>query len=131
MTKKYLKTPEEVIDALQSGKTIHDHSSQWKLHKGFIVRKNANSDTWIVNDYVPSNYDGIYVEEQEPLKLEVGKFYKTRDGRKAWVVSQAQGLRYPYNVAVFGNTGIYNVLENGCFCEDKTSPEDLVAPWEE
>ena len=82
MTKKYLKTPEEVIDALQSGKTIRDHSSQWKLHKGFIVRKGANSDTWIVNDYVPSNYDGIYVEEQEPLKLEVGKFYKTRDGKR-------------------------------------------------
>lgn len=113
------------------GKIIRDKDSQWKLHKGFIARKDNVFDAWVVNDCLCSSQTDIYVEESESLKLEVGKFYKTRDGKKAWVISQAQGLRYPYNVAVFGNTGIYNVLENGCFCEDKTSPEDLVAHWKE
>ena len=42
MTKRYLKTPEEVINALQEGKVLTDGESKWMFHKGYIVRKDKD-----------------------------------------------------------------------------------------
>lgn len=80
MAKRYLKTPEEVIQALKEGKIIRDNESQWTLLEGCIVRKDNDFDTWVVNDFISGEYRGLYIEEPESLKLEVGKFYKTRRG---------------------------------------------------
>ena len=36
--KRYLKTPEEVIDALQDGKEIRDSEGRvWKLYNGCVI----------------------------------------------------------------------------------------------
>ena len=126
--KRYLKTPEEVIDALQAGKVVTDGACRCKLYKGIIVCK--EKEQWNITPTLSHEYS-LYVEEPESLKLEVGKFYRTRDGRKAWIVAFLQWSHYSYSVAVLGNVSVHAVLENGCFCEDRTSPEDLVAPWEE
>ena len=130
MTKKYLNTPEEVIKALKDGKTVKNTGGDaYCLKDGFVLGKYA-SGRWVVNDDIYSSASKHYIEEQEPLKLEVGKFYKTRNGRKAWVASFSKWARYPYNVAVLGNTSFYSVLESGYYCDSRTtSPEDLVAPW--
>ena len=85
MTKRYLKTPEEVIDALQAGKEVRDNESVWTLYKSCIVRKDKDG-FWSMNPEINADFDGVYVDEPEPLKLEVGKFYRTRDDRKAWIV---------------------------------------------
>jgi hypothetical protein len=132
MTKRYLNTPEEVIDALQDGKEIYDEESVWKLHKGFIVRKNKDSDYWIVNDGIARHFRGLYVDEPEPLKLEVGKFYKTRDGRKAWIVGSAGEKEiFPFTVVAQEESEFYSVAQNGRRWCDDTDESDLVAPWEE
>lgn len=131
MTKRYLKTPEEVIGALQAGKKIEAGDFEYRLVGKELIAINKTDKSWAVN---PGIYldDIPFIDEPEPLKLEVGKFYKTRDGRKAWVVSFNKWARYQYNVAVFGNTAVYSVLENGYYCDSRTtSPEDLVVPWEE
>lgn len=129
MTKRYLNTPEEVIDALQDGKIVIDGEGyNYKLYKGIIFWK--YKEKWAVTPTTSCLY-GLYVNESEPLKLEVGKFYKTRDGKKAWVVSYKQGLHYPYIVAVLEHEETYTVLENGCFGFENPVSEDLVAPWEE
>lgn len=69
--------------------------------------------------------------EPEVLKLEVGKFYKTRDGRKAWVVSRHQDEHFPYIIAVLGKVDAYAVTKDGRFYDDRPYEFDLVAPWEE
>lgn len=133
MTKRYLKTYEEVIDALKAGKVIRDTDSLWTLRDGFIVRKrkDANYTSWVINDCISSNYSGIYVEEPDQLKLEVGKFYKTRDGRKA-IVYAKMGIDcpYPFCVVKVGRLDAYNINEEGKQAADDLSL-DLVAPWEE
>lgn len=132
--KRYLKSPEEVIDALVAGKVVCDEdNSQWKLYKGFIVRKDNDSDIWVVNDHIYSILTGLYVNEPKPLKIEVGKFYKTRDGEKVIVLSdECKEKDYPYSVAVVGKWTIpYTLRKNGCVYEDGVNAYDIIAPWNE
>lgn len=131
--KKILKKPEEVIDALQAGKEIQDKESIWKLHKGFIVRKNKDSDYWIVNDRIGRHFKGIYIDEPEFPKLEVGKFYRTRRGDKVVCLCQ-RGDYYIHrlNSYIVGywvdKTG--RMLFNGV-PERTETDSDVVALWED
>lgn len=133
MTKRYLKTPQEVIQALKEGKIIRDNESQWTLLEGCIVRKDNDFDTWVVNDLISSEYGGLYIEEPESLKLEVGKFYRTRRGDK--VVCLCRQKDYYVHILethLMGywvdNTG--RALFNGV-PERTETDSDVVALWED
>ena len=131
MTKRYLLTPEEVIKALRDGKELTDNlNNKYKLIDGFVRSINPNGG-WGINPYVGGDIDGLYVDEPEPLKLEVGKFYKTRDGEKALVYGIISDA-YPYSfyVAKIGKLDTYNVNSAGLKTTEET-PLDLVAPWED
>lgn len=131
--KRYLKTPEEVIGALQTGKTLYDDvakGSQWSLYKGVLIRKD-NDGYFLVNTPICKGWN-VYIEEPEPLKLEVGKFYKTRDGRKAWVVERIDTEDiFTFRVATRKEGAIYTVTKEGNRFSEGRSATDLVAPWEE
>ena len=132
--KKYLKTPEEVIDTLVAGKVLCDEDSQWKLYKGFIMRKDNGFDNWVVNDYILSDYAGLYVDEPKPIEIEVGKFYKTRNGEKIIILADnCDKKNYPYLVAEIGKeTHPYRLNKNGRVYEkDKANAYDIVAPWKD
>lgn len=133
MAKRYLKTYEEVIDALKAGKVIRDKDSQWTLRDGFIVRKDANYASWVINDCISSNYTGLYIDEPKSLKLEVGKFYKTRRGDKVVCLCQ-KGDYYIHKLDTYvvgywvDNTG--RMLFNG-IPERTETDSDVVALWED
>ena len=132
--KKYLKTPEEVIDALVAGKVVCDEDSQWKLYKGFVMRKDNGFDNWVVNDYILSEYTGLYIDEPAPLKIDVGKFYKTREGKKVIILADNYNrINYPYLVAEIGKeTKPYRLNPNGRVYEkDGANAYDIVAPWKD
>lgn len=130
MPKRYLKTPEEVTSALKEGKVVLDRTgTKYKSINGFIVVSYI-SGGWGIDPFIGSN-EGLYVDEPKQLKLEVGKFYKTRDGRKAWVVSRHQDEHFPYIIAVLGKVDAYAVTKDGRFYDDRPYEFDLVAPWEE
>lgn len=131
MTKRYLKTPEEVIDALQDGKIVIDGEGyNYKLYKGIIFWK--YKEKWAVTPTTSCLY-GLYVNESEPLKLEVGKFYKTRDGRKAYVYAKTDTGKYNcWAVIVNSFTGgNFCCTVDGKYAAGTESGKDLVAPWEE
>lgn len=130
MTKRYLKTPEEMIDALQAGKKIEAGDFEYRLVGEVIIAINKTDKSWAVNPGIYSD-DIPFIDEPEPLKLEVGKFYKTRDGRKALVVSRHQDEHFPYVIAVLGKVDAYAVTKDGRFYDDRPYAYDLVAPWEE
>lgn len=131
--KKYLKTPEEVIDALRDGKEIFDNlNNKYKLIDGFVTNR-IKGGGWGLNYYI-GDTDGLYVEESEPLKLEVGKFYKTRDGRKAIVLNVVKDdtRSCPVRVVVVDNTyEPYFVRKSGRLYKNEENAWDIVAPWEE
>lgn len=130
MTKRYLKTPEEVMQALKEEKVVLDRTgNKYKSINGLVVVSYMGGG-WGLNAFIGNNA-GLYVEEPEPLKLEVGKFYKTRDAKKAFVYAKI-GIEYsyPFYVAKIGKLDAYNVNAEGKKTEDK-HPLDLIAPWEE
>lgn len=122
--KKYLKTPEEVISALKAGKTVYSDCGKYKMIDGFIVYEgggicNINANLTLL--------ESPFVKEAEPLKIEVGKFYKTRDGKKA------RCFLIQANVPKFcvDNYGIFTTDMNGKVFKHYEEANDIIGPWEE
>lgn len=130
--KRYLHTPEEVVQALKEGKTVETDMKYYVLKDGVLncYSKNKTGSWWSINSGI-YNTDRPYVDEPEPLKLEVGKFYRTRDGRKAWVVEGTTDDTFPFRVAAQKELTVYTVTEEGKLFSEGMSGADLVAPWEE
>lgn len=131
MTKRYLKTPEEVVDALKAGKKIEAGDFEYRLVGEVLIAINKTDKSWAVNAGVYSD-DIPFIDEPEPLKLEVGKFYKTRDGRKAWIV-EGMDMKgsFPFRVATQRECNTYIITKDGRRYFEDTDGTDLVAPWEE
>ena len=131
MKKVYLETPEAVIKALKEGKTVETDMKYYVLKDGLLncYAKNKTGSWWTVNSAIYDS-DMPYVLEEEPLKIEVGKFYKTKNGRKAWVVSRQQDEHYPYIIAILDEVDAYAVTKDGRFYDDRPYSFDLVGQWD-
>lgn len=69
--KKYLITPEEVIKALKEGKKVMSTCWTYKMVDGFILYTEIDNDTrWNINTSISCG-EKLYIEEAEPLKIEV------------------------------------------------------------
>lgn len=130
--KRYLKTPEEVIDALQAGKKIEAGDFEYRLVGEVFIAINKTDKSWAVNAGIYSD-DIPFIDEPDPLKLEVGKFYKTRDGRKAFVYTKTDEGKYNCWVVIVNSDvgGTFCCTANGEYTANKESEKDLVEPWEE
>jgi hypothetical protein len=63
------------------------------------------------------------------IKFELGKFYRTRGGRKALVFNIVSGDEiYPLRVAIIG-LGTTACMGSGRIWVNKESPNDLIAEW--
>lgn len=128
--KKYLKTQEEVTQALREGKTVQTNEMEYGVINNLIVGFDKIAREISINPAIRLS-EKPYINEPDELKLEVGKFYKTRNGRRAWVVAQQLDERYPYIVAILGEVDVYSPMKNGRFFAEENSAFDIVAPWEE
>ncbi len=133
MTKRYLNTPEEVVQALQAGKKVQTDYMEYWFSKGVFFSLNKKDGYVCINSnllFVPC----MYVDEHEPFKLEVGKFYKTREGLKVITlcIDKNNTNVFPVRVAVVDSQyASYHVKETGEYSNCVNSKWDLVAPWEE
>ena len=126
MKKVYLKTPEVVIKALKEGKDVFlDEGGAGKvvLIDGFCVKQ------W--NDQFNINYtinlrDKPYILENEPLKIEVGKWYETRDHQKARCY--CKGKTYAA-FSIDNACATIVVYLNGRLYEDSESSCDIIGTW--
>ena len=130
--KKYLRTPEEIIVALKEGKTVKcTDGAKYKLENGFIV-EHAKDGGWTINSTL-YDFPNYYTEEPDGLKLEVGKFYRTRRWEKVICLCQ-RGDYYIHklNSYIVGywvdKTG--RALFNG-IPEMTETDSDVVALWED
>lgn len=134
MAKRYLNMLEEVIKALKEGKIIKTTKTKraLKMVDGVIVQLEENGFVLSIGSGLIME-DKPYIEEPEPLKLEVGKFYKTRRGDKVVCLCQ-RGDYYIHrlNSYIVGywvdKTG--RALFNGV-PEMTETDSDVVALWEE
>lgn len=132
MTKKYLETPEAVIKALKDGKEVRDkYGSICKLVDGIIISK--LNDFFEIGKPIRS-VNKPYILEEEPFKIEVGKFYKTRCGKKAIVLGKEDvDDVFPIHVALMNYyTNAFYVSVSGKYETDGSDNKlDLIGPWED
>ena len=126
--KRYLKTPEEVMQALKEGKTVETDMTYYVLKDGLLncYAKNKTGSWWSINSGI-YNTDRPYVLEEEHFKIEVGKWYETRDHQKArcFIVEKE---RYHFTI---DNHCHFFTNKNGVLYDYETSRYDIIGPWED
>lgn len=139
--KVYLNTAEEILDALQKGEAVYEDITggniKYKMYNGVMVSEYSPKGSKFINSgtiFVENNR--YYVYEKEPIKLEVGKFYKTRDGKKAICAYKTKSAKddRPYFFSSVGGDEIFSMwtTRNGfCKDEERTYNEDIVDYWED
>lgn len=127
--KTYLKdlTPEEVIKRLKAGEVVKYNNDivqikyidgvLCKFSYGKIIEYNTNFSTYGVI---------YYFETSDELKLEVGKCYKTRDGRKAFINCEDLSS---YSGCVVGSDEVFLWGYNGLLYENQENDIDLISEW--
>ena len=126
--KKYLITPEEVIKALKEGKEVKtDGSYRYKMIDGVIC--SLFDKGWVIGSAIDDDEEP-YIEEVEPLQIEVGKFYKTKGDKKAYVYHQyGNGL---FRAVCEDYTNSYCIDDTGEYTSyPKLDKLNLVSLWEE
>ena len=127
MKKVYLETPEAVIKALKEGKEVYDNDNySYKLIDGIIVSKRG-SEYHSIGDSIYCD-GNPYILEQEPLKIEVGKWYETRGHQKARCYYK--GIEFAFLTIDNDNTPL-SVYLNGRMREDMKAKLDIIGPWKE
>lgn len=131
--RKYLNTPEEVIKALKEGKEVMNTCWTYKLVDGFILYTSVEDNTkWAICSTIGCG-EKLYIEEAEPLKFEVGKFYKSRNGNKslcAFIGSEK--LCYPVKLVSQVNGNEFLVTLEGKYNKtNKISQNDIIGEWED
>lgn len=128
MKKVYLETPEAVIKALKEGKTIkNEHGYSYELKDNFIIQTFLGEKRSI-NTTIFFDEEDYYILEEEPLKIEVGQWYETRDRQKARCYKCVRHLFF----FTIDNVGNFSTLINGNYnINGVTSNLDIIGPWEE
>lgn len=127
----YLKdlTPEEVIQRLKNGEIIkfdNNKTFHIKMIDGIICRIYDGNNFMINGGF---DNDSFYFETEESLTFEEGKFYKTREGKKAYI-SRKTTTRF-YGI-ITGKTSLDTWNLEGMHWYDKSPHKnDLISKWEE
>lgn len=129
--KTYLKdlTLDEVIDKLKSGESIkYDTSDAETKYRDNMLLTVLPDGKYTINVEISSCLNRVaYFETQDELKLEVGKCYRTRKGKKAFITYKEKNL---CNGAIFGSLDFFTWRENGksVYSTDENDL-DLVEEW--
>lgn len=115
--------PEDIIAKLKQGIVLKDDevNDTYEMVDGLVVRKTQYG--WTIGDIISSS-EKIYFDEPEPeIEVVIGRFYKTRDDRRAFVFSKNSEGRY---CVVIENELPYTVSANGYYSDETDNDKDLV-----
>lgn len=121
--------PDEVIRRLKAGEVVKDECSKEiiKMIEGILCSVSDLGNTRL-NILLNPLYPDYYFEEPEELKLEVGKCYRTKDGRKAFISSYNSSTKY-FKGAVIDFLNLAVWTENGLYLYATESGLDLISEW--
>lgn len=133
--KRKIKDFSDFMECIKAGKKVTDviFNRSYFLQNGYICYKDED-DYEQYNAYIDSyELQQMEVEEQEPLKIEVGKFYKTRDGKKAYCFYKEEANRtYPNQFVIDGKSGYETCTDGGLlFKYEENHRDDIIGYWED
>lgn len=133
--RKYIFSKEEVIKELKNGKKLYEKDypqNHYEMIDGIICGQFGKNEPFIINCPMDMD-DKFYIEEEKPFQIEVGKFYKTRNGKRVYCYRFEP--KNEITKALFGF-----VVDNGAmfstdikgkyyFAPDGKSDLDIVGIW--
>lgn len=132
--KRKIKDFNDFLTCIKAGKKVIDGNGEmlYYFENGCICCKDKEGFVWY-NTYVDTNdLSRIEVEEQEQFNIEVGKFYRTRDGSKAYCFyKDKEDKFFPNHFVIEGESGCETYKDDGSYFKDEESCFDIVAYWEE
>lgn len=138
MKKVYLSelTSEQVTERLNRGEIVHSEVFpvvEYKLINGIICRTDRRGITYNASFDISQSNRTHYFEEPEPLEIEVGKFYKTRDGSKVvcYVICGNDTAEYPCKFAIIGEYQTFRTTKTGKIFADVEHKYDIIEEWKE
>lgn len=119
----------EIIERLLAGKIAkNDLGRTLYAINGVLCSSIPNEKTVIGACVGVSDFENLYFEEPEELKLEVGKCYRTRDGRKAFISSYNSSTEY-FRGAVIDFLNLAVWTKKGLYLYTTEWDLDLVSEW--
>jgi hypothetical protein len=119
-----------VIDRLKQGQVLKSDitESTVEMIDGILVEKKDNYFLVFPQISNNDNFKQWYFERPQPqLEIKIGKFYITRDDKKAYVFAKNSAGKY--NVAIEDGEA-YAVFEGGYYSEEEETEKDLIAVWD-
>lgn len=111
---------------MKEGKEVKsDVGCRYKMIDGVICFWFGES--WLVGADIDDD-GNPYIEEAEPLEIEVGKFYKTKRGEKVWC--QFYDIDSGYCMNTQGVDYNYTVNQQGTALND-CDEDNIVSLWED
>lgn len=103
---------------------------QYKMIDGVLCGFFEDGDILYGAGFDVSQDNGFYFEEPEQFKLEVGKCYRTRNGKKVFISGINSDNDYPMFGIIKGFISPDRWLENGKFDISNTEHDlDLISEW--
>lgn len=135
--KRKIKDFSDFIECIKEGKNVTGNNGKWLyfFENGFICCKHKEGFCLYNTTVEDENLSQMEVEEEEPLKIEVGKLYRTRNGKKAYCFFVDKYFRFCKFVIdgfenVIGTNKDGEEIISGRF-ENERFPADIVGYWEE
>jgi hypothetical protein len=129
--KTYLKdlTPEEIIRRLKNGEVakIENRKNFYKMIDGVLCY--VGESGFIINDVILIGEYNEYFETEEPLIFEQGKFYKTREGKKAYISRIT--ATYIYGIVTEKTSSEIWKLDGTHWNKEEPHKNDLISKWED
>lgn len=129
--KRYLKTPEEVIQALKEGKTIKsEHGYAYELKDNFIIQtllgkiRSINTTIFLMNITTLMNPNRSNWKSVSFIRLGMVE-------KRGLLRVRRMIHFFPFRVAAQKESAVYTVTKEGKRFSEGMSGSDLVAPWED
>lgn len=134
--KKYLNSVEEVVKALNEGIKIYPTGYE---EQGYFIQKvdgivcgfNEGGQR-LINVELTFSKDFFYTEEPEPLKFEVNRAYKTRNGEKVFLF-KIKSDDMPFLFIGEHGSSFWSYQNGKCVRDigEEENDNDIVGYWEE
>lgn len=132
--KTYLKdlTPEEIIKRLKNGEFLQNpFGGYYKMVDGIICKFLPNGNTVIAECLSSQMNSDCYFETEEPFEIKEIGFYKTRDGKKAFVYYIANNDIKPIKGVIQGMNCIISWFLSGEYEQADKDDFDIISKWED
>lgn len=131
--KEYLKDlpPKEIVSRLLRGEEAENNMgfSLCSIN-GILCSSTSDGKTVIGACIGVSDFENLYFSYPDKLKIEAGKFYRTRSGDKAicLFINESE-TNYPCRMAIIGKDIFLDVNKAGFEFDGSEEPNDIIEVW--